>query len=117
MPDSIFQTGKQMNITGGQSLTVKRWLGGGGQGDVYEVDIGGKPMALKWYKRGAQKEPEKFRKNIEKNINDGAPADVFLWPEALTEKLGSSFGYIMKLRPEGYADFSIYSGCFFKNIC
>ncbi|MCL2249784.1 MAG: protein kinase [Oscillospiraceae bacterium] len=106
MPDITFSQGKQIKTTGGQTLSVTRWLGGGGQGDVYEVDVGGKPMALKWYKKSALKEADSFRKNIEKNINDGAPSDVFLWPEALTEELDGTFGYIMKLRPNEYADFS-----------
>lgn len=106
MPDTKLTNGKQIRTTGGQSLTITRWLGEGGQGDVYEVDVGGKPMALKWYKSSALKESGKFRSNLEKNINDGAPSDVFLWPEALTEELNGTFGYIMKLRPSEYADFS-----------
>jgi len=108
MADTTFQSGKQIKLTGGQTITVTRWLGGGGQGDVYEVDVGGRSMALKWYKRSSFKDSEKFqkfRKNIEKNINAGAPSDVFLWPEALTEEINGTFGYIMKLRPKGYEDF------------
>jgi serine/threonine protein kinase len=105
MANSQFQKGKQIKTGDLKTLTIDKWLGGGGQGDVYSVDFEGKPMALKWYKIGAVKNPDAFRENIVSNIKHGAPSSAFLWPEALTEDVDGSFGYVMRLRPSGYEDF------------
>jgi len=105
MADEQFKQGRQIKTADFKILTVQNRLGGGGQGDVYKVDFEGKSMALKWYKAGAVKNPVAFRKNIAANIDNGAPSNAFLWPEALTEEVDGSFGYVMKLRPSGYEDF------------
>jgi hypothetical protein len=73
---------------------------------VYRVDYDGLQKALKWYFPKRLKEPQKFRANLENNIKIGQPADVFLWPEDITESGGDTFGYIMPLRPHEYTDFS-----------
>ncbi|GHT60154.1 hypothetical protein FACS1894109_17390 [Spirochaetia bacterium] len=88
-----------------KKTTVGAKLGEGGQGAVYQVDYDGQPKALKWY-TAALKNPKKFYENLENNIKKGAPANAFLWPEAITEKQGEAFGYIMNLRPPEYVDFS-----------
>lgn len=88
-------------------VRVVSLLGEGGQGWVYKVEYKGKPMALKWYK-DCGKDPQAFYKNLKKNVVDGSPEPVFLWPKAITEQTKGSFGYIMELRPQGYyelADF------------
>jgi serine/threonine protein kinase len=105
MTETQFTKGKQIRTTDFWTLTIQQWLGGGGQGDVYRVDFSGRPMALKWYKPNAIRNPGKFRANIVENIKLKAPSDVFLWPEALTEEVDGSFGYIMRLRPNEYMDF------------
>jgi serine/threonine protein kinase len=105
MADTQFPKGKQIKTVDLKTLTIDKWLGGGGQGDVYKVDFEGQSMALKWYKKGAIKNPEAFKRNIQSNIKHGAPSAAFLWPEALTEETEGSFGYIMKLRPNEYEDF------------
>ncbi|GHU52456.1 hypothetical protein AGMMS49975_08260 [Clostridia bacterium] len=104
MVDDQFEQGKQIKTVDLRTITVGKRLGGGGQGDVYKVDFNGSAMALKWYKPG-MKNADEFRANIANNIKHGAPSDVFLWPEALTEDIDGSFGYVMKLRPDGYEDF------------
>lgn len=43
---------------------------------------------------------------MKRNADSGAPSNAFLWPLAVTEKQKGSFGYIMKLRPRGYREFS-----------
>ena len=83
-------------------------LGEGGQGYVYRIDYNGKNYALKWYKKGVLKDPDKFRANLSNNIKEGKPTDSFLWPIAITQKYDGTFGYIMKLRPGGYYEFSDY---------
>lgn len=99
------KTGDKVNITNGVQAKIVKELGRGGQGIVYLVDLGGKQMALKWYLKAPD---NKFYKNLEDNISKGSPSDAFLWPEYLTRKEKGSYGYIMKLRPQGYYEFGQY---------
>ncbi len=96
---------------GAGSVKILQYLAEGGQGCVYKVLYRGEEKALKWYKPNTIKNEEWFKRNLMKNINDGAPTDSFLWPLAMTEKYKGSFGYVMDLRPEGYYDFSKYLLC------
>jgi DNA-binding helix-hairpin-helix protein with protein kinase domain len=88
---------------------IVRILGEGGQGTVYEVNVGGKPHALKWYHVGKLKNKDAFRKNLRANIEDAelsmAANKKFLWPKYLTEEHGGAFGYVMDIRPKEYTDF------------
>ncbi len=99
------KTGDKVNLTNGVQAKIVKELGRGGQGIVYLVDLGGKQMALKWYLKAPD---NKFYKNLEENISKGSPSDAFLWPEYLTRKEKGSYGYIMKLRPQGYYEFGQY---------
>ena len=92
----------KVNLTNGSFATIVKELGRGGQGIVYQVEVGGQQMALKWYLNPMS---DKFYKNLEENILKGAPSNAFLWPEYLTSKQKGSFGYVMKLRPQGYYEF------------
>lgn len=92
-----------VNIGGAAEIICK--LGEGGQGAVYKVSYMKREYALKWYGNNI-KNIDKFRKNLENNIRKKAPSESFIWPEFLTVKSGGGFGYLMKLRPEGYSDFS-----------
>lgn len=96
------KAGDKVNLTNGTQAKIIKELGRGGQGIVYLVDLAGKQMALKWYLKAPD---NKFYKNLEENISKGAPSDAFLWPEYLTRKEKGSYGYIMKLRPQGYYEF------------
>ena len=80
---------------------VNALLGAGGQGEVYDVECGGKHYALKWYfKHMATKSQKEILDNL---ITRGAPDDSFLWPQDLIFKgYGESFGYIMPLRPKNF---------------
>lgn len=89
----------------GGSCTVKRELGRGGQGIVYLVDLNGKDMALKWY---TSIPSEAFYRNMQKLIDRKPPLDAFIWPLYLTKRKDGQFGYIMKLRPDGYYEFGQY---------
>ena len=102
---SELKIGATVHLTNGMTATVKKLLGEGGQGYVYLVSVNGKDMALKWYKSAPSSSPDKFYKNLRKNADDGAPAPMFIWPEYVTQYEQGSFGYIMKLRPEGYYEF------------
>lgn len=93
----------------GKEITVQSVLGEGGQGIVYKVLYEGKERALKWYSKGVGDNMEKFYENIKRNIENGSPAQTFLWPIALTEVLdGKCFGYVMELRPSEYMDFDLF---------
>ena len=95
----------KVSLTNGSSAKIVKELGRGGQGIVYQVEVGGQQMALKWY---ISHPGIPFYKNLEENISKGAPSDAFLWPEYLTTVQNGSFGYIMKLRPQGYFEFGHY---------
>lgn len=76
---------------------VERFLGGGGQGEVYKADLGGQKVALKWY-FPRQATPEQ-RAALEMLVKMGPPNDKFLWPLDLTVAEGvPGFGYYMPLR-------------------
>ena len=100
-----FDAGKIINTSEGMPIKIVRYIAGGGQGDVYEVEYKGQKKALKWYKN-VGKEPELFYNNLKKNVEKGSPSESFLWPEAITEKTENSFGYIMNLRPKEYHELS-----------
>lgn len=96
---------QQIPLEIGGKCTVKRELGRGGQGIVYLVDLNGKDMALKWYTSIPSNE---FYKNMQRLIDRKPPLDAFIWPLYLTKRKDGQFGYIMKLRPDGYYEFGQY---------
>lgn len=94
---------KQIVTTTSSNLpcTVEQFLGSGGQGEVYQVDLMGKSYALKWY----------FKQNatpiqmmaLETLIKRGAPTNCFLWPIELAKGRNiPGFGYLMLLRDARY---------------
>lgn len=87
----------------GIACTVEKFLGGGGQGEVYQANLGGKPIALKWYfPHYLQQDPQQ-RKRLETAIQFGVPSDKFLWPiELVSAPKLQGFGYIMPLRETRY---------------
>ncbi|MDD3491205.1 MAG: serine/threonine-protein kinase [Paludibacter sp.] len=98
-----FKQNEKIELKVGNSITVKRKLGEGGQGIVYLVEMNGKQYALKWYTHDCSKD---FYNNLDNNIKNGAPTASFLWPQFLTVWKEKRFGYIMALRPDEYKDFS-----------
>ena len=97
------KVGQKINLTSGGAVTIIKELGRGGQGIVYLVDLNGEKKALKWYLKSPD---DKFYKNLQQNVINRAPSEAFLWPEYLTERQFGSCGYIMKLRPTNYFEFS-----------
>jgi DNA-binding helix-hairpin-helix protein with protein kinase domain len=81
--------------------TVERFLGGGGQGEVYRAALAGQSVALKWY-FPAQATSEQ-RAAQETLVRKGAPTAQFLWPlDLATAPRVPGFGYVMPLRDPRY---------------
>lgn len=97
--------GESVSLTNGTQAKIVKELGRGGQGIVYLVEVNGQNMALKWYFNNMG---DWFYRNLEENATKGAPSEAFLWPEFLTTKQKGTYGYIMKLRPQGYYEFGQY---------
>ncbi len=106
--------GERVPVEKGGEAVVEKELGRGGQGIVYLARYRGREYALKWYFISRMRDPEGFRKNLRRNIEDGAPegGGQFIWPLYLTEtKKNGAFGYLMKLAPGNYETFTdIYNG-------
>jgi eukaryotic-like serine/threonine-protein kinase len=80
-------------------LTVKSFIGGGGQGEVYAAQVGDEPVALKWFFPHYLRQDKRLRERLERAIQTGAPSDRFLWPTELVSMPGiKGFGYLMPLR-------------------
>lgn len=97
--------GESVSLTNGAQAKIIKELGRGGQGIVYLVEVNGQNMALKWYFNNMG---DWFYRNLEENVTKGAPSEAFLCPEYLTTKQKGTYGYIMKLRPQGYHEFGQY---------
>jgi len=89
----------------GKTITVLDFLGEGGQGEVYLVDMEGARYALKIYKDHVSAD---FRYNLKNNIRKGSPSDEFLWPKVLLDFDDGDLGYMMDLRPKNYVSFVSY---------
>jgi DNA-binding helix-hairpin-helix protein with protein kinase domain len=87
----------------GGGWTVGRLLGEGGQGSVYELvpdDPAAQALALKWY-RPLSALPAQ-RAALTALTARPAPSDAFLWPLEVVNGSEGDFGYVMRLRPEGF---------------
>lgn len=103
-----FAKGQRIRTASGGELEIVQKLGEGGQGVVYKVNYAGRQLALKWYFGNKLNNADKFYRNIQNNIKQGAPTSAFLWPLEITEYFEGSFGYLMELRPSEYKDFSLF---------
>ncbi|MBQ6319266.1 MAG: serine/threonine protein kinase [Lachnospiraceae bacterium] len=99
--EGMLKTGSRITSESGNSYTVNKMLGSGGQGEVYEVTGNNGKKALKWYyKSTSSKEQKSIIMDL---VQDGAPSKNFLWPEDfITDMTNGTFGYIMDLRPGEY---------------
>lgn len=111
----ILAVGTSLKTRSGVTITIRKLLGEGGQGWVYEVDYNGEYKALKWYKAlGLGQNPQAFYDNIRQNIISGSPSREFLWPQDITEWSNGTFGYVMDLRPENYYELTQFLLCKIK---
>jgi DNA-binding helix-hairpin-helix protein with protein kinase domain len=85
----------------GMSCEVLKFLGGGGQGEVYAAAVGDKTFALKWYYPASATVEQ--RAALETLCAIVPPSPKFLWPVELASAQGvPGFGYIMPLREPRY---------------
>ena len=90
-------------------VQVVRGLGGGTQGQVYEVAVGHERLALKWYLPSCLERDPHLEWRLLESIRATAPSRAFLWPITLLRPTPASlplirsknpgFGYLMELRP------------------
>lgn len=94
----LLQPGQTLHsVISGQDCQVTKFIGSGGQGEVYEAQFDDRQVAVKWYYSTAASQEQ--RTALEKLIHKGAPNPRFLWPIDLVEAKGlPGFGYIMPLR-------------------
>ena len=93
-------------------VRMVRGLGGGNQGQVFEVEVAGERLALKWYFPNCIAADPNLERRLLASIQATAPNPSFLWPIALLKGgqgqgepaslVGRGFGYLMPLRPAGY---------------
>ena len=103
-PKTRLRFGTRIPTMYGFEVRVLRYIGGGGQGDVYEVAYNGERKALKWYRDGVFIDRNSFISNLKRNIEHGSPHSSFVWPLDITDYYQDTFGYVMDLIPQEYID-------------
>jgi DNA-binding helix-hairpin-helix protein with protein kinase domain len=98
----LLRTGQKVRTElSGMTCEVEQFLGSGGQGEVYRANLGGKPVALKWYFPDQATREE--REALEALVESGAPNEKFHWPiDIASAEAAPGFGYIMPLREARY---------------
>ncbi len=114
----MFREGQIIKSLSGDDIEIINMLGAGAQGIVYKVKYRDKFLALKWYYVSDFSNRAEFYNNIQNNVNEGPPADTFLWPLEMTEFFEDSYGYLMELRPPEFKEFSqfLLANVRFKSI-
>lgn len=104
MSGELLQPGDEVTtLRTRQACRIIDFKGGGGQGEVFGAELGGDPIAVKWYFPNSLSDWQ--RRSLEKLCNRPAPSRAFLWPLDLAEsKQYPGFGYVMALRPKEYRD-------------
>jgi len=94
----ILRIGQQVTAASSRmECSVREFLGGGGQGEVYRAALSDRAVALKWYLPACATPHQ--RSSLGFLIRTGPPTDRFLWPlELATAANVPGFGYIMPLR-------------------
>jgi len=99
--NQILKPKQIVKTNSGLTCEVVKFLGSGGQGEVYQVNVDGKDLALKWYYPHAA--TPKQAESLENIIEIGAPNQKFLWPiEIVRSEKVSHYGYLMALRGTKY---------------
>ena len=95
-----------LRTASGEEVALARFIGAGGQGEVYQVRHRGLDKALKWYY--ADSATPQQRKIVEDLVVRRFQDDRFLWPQALVTDNHGGFGYLMRIRPSNFAGLSAH---------
>jgi eukaryotic-like serine/threonine-protein kinase len=103
----LFKPGQTVYTESSQiPCTVEQFLGSGSQGEVYQANLGGQSIALKWYYSHFLEADPNQRERLEAAIQSGTPSERFLWPlDIVSEPDIEGFGYLMPLRKTQYKGF------------
>lgn len=97
----LLKPGQYLHHRGLDIIKVEKFLGSGGQGEVYQVKSGVHQWALKWYYPNHATAVQVGM--IDSLCQIGPPNDFFLWPtHRITDRNLKGFGYLMPLRPSHY---------------
>ena len=97
----LLKPGQTVQTRSGNAMSITRFLGGGGQGEVYLATSDGRDVAVKWYFETTATDAQ--RQTIEALVTEGPPSERFLWPLGMLTAPGvKGFGYVMPLRPGNY---------------
>ncbi len=97
----ILKPGQFLHHRGLDIIKVEKFLGSGGQGEVYQVSVSKNQLALKWYYPNHATPVQAGL--IDRLCQIGPPNDFFLWPtHRITDRNVKGFGYLMPLRPAHY---------------
>lgn len=107
-----FPIGETLTAGDGSAYRITGYLGRGGQGEVYRVLGADGEYAAKWYYADrclSKIDAEAFYRNLERNVTKGVPqlssgaaATQFIWPLKMLLHRNGSFGYLMRIFPDGY---------------
>lgn len=90
-----------LQTSSGENCVVEKFLGGGGQGEVYQASWKGNSYALKWYFPHTAT-PSQLA-NLKNLALKGGPSSRFLWPlEVLVQDGIAGYGYLMPLRKPNF---------------
>lgn len=92
--------GTSLSSVSGSVYTIKKMLGSGRQGEVYEVQCDGKTCALKWLFPEMATDGQK--RVFEIQLQAGSPDKSFLWPQDIIAPKPGELGYTMSLIPSEY---------------
>lgn len=97
----ILKPGQFLHHQGLGIIKIEKFLGSGGQGEVYQVSSNNRQLALKWY-YPSHATPSQAGL-IDRLCMIGPPNEFFLWPtHRITDRSLKGFGYLMPLRPAHY---------------
>ncbi len=98
---TMLTPGQTLNTATGLPCQVEKLLGSGGQGEVYQVKLGGQSLALKWYHPEAATRDQLDRLGV--LVKKGPPSEHFLWPIDILTGRDGRFGYLMMVRDKRFA--------------
>ena len=100
-------------------VRILRGLGGGSQGQVFEVAVGEEALALKWYFPTFLRRDPGLAERLAESIRRGSPNGDFLWPLALLRPTGAEAATLTIMAGGSEADFQrarpVFQACG-KNI-